>query len=330
MARLQQGYLIRPFTMQATSASLRDADYAPMVELWNRLNPDWPRTAKAYEQEANLEEKFRHTRFAAELGGRLVGVVDFANNPGSYHPQKFGFELYVHPDHHGQGIGKALYQTMLEALQPHDPISLRIPVRENQSRAVRFFQDRGFVETRRDWVSILDVSKADLSPYTHLDISPIHIQTFAELSASDPQANRRLHELFSDIRIDTPRSEPATPIGLEFFVDNLLAPGQEFDPAAFFIALDGDLWVGMSCMYRVGDSKALDHWFTGTRRAYRGRKIALALKVRTVQYAQAGGFETIRTDNDSLNAPMLAINEKLGFVKGAAQISFRKLPGERP
>lgn len=321
MDRIQQTLVIRPFV---------DADYAPMVELWNLLNPDWPRTLEAYKLEANLEEKFRRTRFAAELGGRLVGVVDFGNNPSTYHLQKFGFELLVHPDYHGQGIGKALYKKMLEALRPRDLISLRVAVRENQPRAVRFFQDRGFVETKRDWVSVLEVSKADLSPYTHLDISPVHIQTFAKLSAADPQADAKLHELFSDIRVDTPRSEPATPISLEFFVDNLLAPGQEFDPAAFFVALDGNHWVGMSCMYRVGNSKALDHWFTGVRRAYRGRKIALALKLRTVQYAQAGGFETIRTDNDSLNIPMLAINEKLGFVKGAAQISLRKLLGETP
>ncbi len=32
-----------------------------------------------------------------------------------------------------------------------------------------------------------------------------------------------------------------------------------------------------------------------------------------IRYAQAQGAHTIRTNNDSLNAPMLAINEKLGY-----------------
>ena len=299
-------------------------DYAPMVELWNLLNPDWPRTLEWEEEDRKAEERFRRTRFVAEVAGQPLGFVDFGTNPGSYHPQKFGFELYVYPDQHGQGIGKALYGRMLEALQPLEPLSLSVNVRENQARAVRFFQDRGYEETKRDWVSVLEVYKANLEPFKNLDLGNIRIQTFAELSAADPHTNAKLHELFSDIRVDTPRSEPATPISLEFFVTNVLG-GSEYNPEAFFIALDGERWVAMSCLYHVGETNALDHWFTGVRRSHRGRSLAQALKVRTVQYAQAGGFTTIRTDNDSLNAPMLAINEKLGFVRGAAQISMRKV-----
>ena len=48
-------------------------------------------------------------------------------------------------------------------------------------------------------------------------------------------------------------------------------------------------------------------------RDYRGRKIAQALKVLAARYARAHGMKKIRTDNDSLNAPMLAVNRKLGY-----------------
>ncbi len=321
MAGIQQTVVIRPFNQ---------TDYAPMVELWNLLNPDWPRTLEWEEDDRKAEERFRSTRFVADLEGQRVGIVDFATNPGSYHPQKFSFELYVHPDQQGHGMGKALYQKMLETLQPLEPLSLRVSVRENQTRAVKFFQDLGFVETKRDWVSMLEVAKAHLEAFTDLEMGNVRIQTFAELSAADPQANAKLHELFSDIRIDTPRSEPVTPISLEFFEANML-DSSDYHPEAFFIALDDDHWVGMSSLYHIGDStSALDHWFTGVRRAYRGRKIALALKLRTIEYAQTHGFQTIRTDNDSLNAPMLAINEKLGFVRGAAQLSMRKILRDEP
>jgi len=37
--------------------------------------------------------------------------------------------------------------------------------------------------------------------------------------------------------------------------------------------------------------------------------------VLTIQYAQRHGFREIRTFNSSLNAAMLAINTKLGFVR---------------
>ncbi len=52
---------------------------------------------------------------------------------------------------------------------------------------------------------------------------------------------------------------------------------------------------------------------TGVERAYRGRHIALALKLLGIRYAKARGALTIRTNNDSQNVPMLAVNRKLGY-----------------
>lgn len=312
-------FSIRPFS---------PSEYPAILELWNLLNPDWPRTAaEEQDSDAKNDPRCKWERFIAEATGQVIGMGMYYQNPGSYHPQKFLLEAYVHPDFQGQGIGKALYDTVIPALAPFDPISLRVSVRENQTRAIRFLKDRGFEETKRDWVSTLEVAKANITAYQdlagQLELEGIRILSFAELLQQDPQAPQKFHQLFSNIRIDTPRSEPATPISFEFFVENILT-GPDYDPASFFIALDGNYWMGMSAMFKVGDSPNLDHWFTGTRRAYRGRGIALALKVRTIQYAQATGFQTIRTDNDSVNLPMLAINEKLGFVRGSAQISMRK------
>jgi RimJ/RimL family protein N-acetyltransferase len=53
---------------------------------------------------------------------------------------------------------------------------------------------------------------------------------------------------------------------------------------------------------------------TGVDRMYRGRKIALALKLLAIRWAIEKGASCIVTDNDSQNAPMLAINRKLGYV----------------
>ena len=51
---------------------------------------------------------------------------------------------------------------------------------------------------------------------------------------------------------------------------------------------------------------------TGVLKEYRGRKIALALKLLAIRYSRACGAALLRTDNDSQNASILAINEKLG------------------
>ena len=62
---------------------------------------------------------------------------------------------------------------------------------------------------------------------------------------------------------------------------------------------------------------------TGVVRAYRRRGIATALKVRTIQYAQTVGAETIVTSNEE-NNPMNILNRKLGFEPMPAWISYHR------
>ncbi|RIH83068.1 Acetyltransferase YpeA [Calidithermus terrae] len=312
-------YRIRPFEA---------ADYPAMVELWNLHNPDWSRTvAEERDSDAKRDPEYRFARFVAEAEGRVVGVAQHDQSPGSYHPQRFSLELYLHPGFMGRGLGKALYARLLEALEPYRPRHLLAQVRESSERGLRFARERGFSELKRDFVSTLDLRCADLSPYAGLGeklaAEGIRLASFAELLEADPQAPHKLHELFSDFRLDIPRAAPPTPIPLDFFVRNILQ-GPGYDPRLFLVALEGERWVGMSCMFRVGDTRNLDLWITGVRREYRGRKIALALKVAGIRLARELGFESIRTDNDSRNAPMLAVNRKLGFVPGPASLTLEK------
>jgi GNAT superfamily N-acetyltransferase len=64
--------------------------------------------------------------------------------------------------------------------------------------------------------------------------------------------------------------------------------------------------------------------FTGTHRAYRGRGIARAVKLQTLAQAAELGVPEVRTDNDSENAPMLHINETLGYTTMPGYVSFVK------
>ena len=63
---------------------------------------------------------------------------------------------------------------------------------------------------------------------------------------------------------------------------------------------------------------------TGVRRRYRRRGVALALKLRGIHYARARGYSFVRVDNDSANVPMLALNERLGFVREPAWVLLAK------
>jgi predicted GNAT superfamily acetyltransferase len=81
------------------------------------------------------------------------------------------------------------------------------------------------------------------------------------------------------------------------------------------LALDGHTWVGMASL-RPGEKAGrpyLYHNMTGVVASHRRRQIALALKLAAVRCARRRGACELRTDNDSENVPMLALNQRLGF-----------------
>ena len=141
---------------------------------------------------------------------------------------------------------------------------------------------------------------------------------------TDPAAVRKAYELHAVARVDVPGLDPATPSPFERFeVEVLRAPYAL--PEAYFIAIRDGRYVGESSLSKEGiDPTIIYQSLTGVLREERGKGIAMALKLKTVEYARAHGFRRIRTWNDSLNRPMLAINEALGFAKEPAWITFGK------
>ena len=61
---------------------------------------------------------------------------------------------------------------------------------------------------------------------------------------------------------------------------------------------------------------------TGVAREHRGRKLGLAVKVEGLRRAKEFGLPSVRTDNHTANAPMLAINATLGFQPLPGFVSF--------
>lgn len=303
-------------------------DYQPMVQLWNRIYPDRPRTVEE-ERDTDQLRQPPHLcwRLVAQHQGQLIGVAQAAHNPGTYHPQRFYLDLFVDPEFRGQGVGRALWQQLEDSLQPYQPRWLMISVRAEEPAGLAMAQSRGFVEEKRDWVSSLDLTSVDLSPWSSLEDTlrqqGIEIVTFAHLMNHDAQAAHKLHALFSELRLDVPRSAPPSPISFEFFEQNLLR-GPDYDPEGFFVALQGEEWIGYTAIYRVGDTGEAEQWLTGVRRSFRGMGIATALKVKVTQFARDRGYQVLRTDNDSRNAAMLAVNLNLGFVPGSVSITLCK------
>ena len=95
-------------------------------------------------------------------------------------------------------------------------------------------------------------------------------------------------------------------------------------PPGYFVAVDGDEYVGTSNLWLSPEPDVLRTGLTAVRRAYRRRGIAFALKVRSLEFAKAHGYKRVQTENELNNRGMLAINDELGFVRNPAWVHYLK------
>ena len=75
----------------------------------------------------------------------------------------------------------------------------------------------------------------------------------------------------------------------------------------------------------VGRRRYADHDMTAVARAWRGRGVAGALKRATIGWAIRSGLDYLETGNDDSNAPMRAVNQRLGFKPRPDVVSMRGL-----
>jgi len=307
--------IIRPF---ATS------DYESVAAISALIDPDRGRDAEWFRaRDASLfgDPKMRQLRLVAEVDGRVVGWGDMFTAWWAYHPRKFQLRLNVEPTHQVHGIGSALYTGLMES--GWDPLRINAETRETRPSAMQFLSHRGFLEVARRWEAVLRVKEARFEPR---HVETVRITSIGEerRRRGDEALNRALFELERVVYRDEPGYDPEGALQFDQFVANELDPEVLVDDASF-LAFDGDRLVAVSRIERDRSGPGRLHiGFTGTHPEVRGRGIAIALKLRGLEYARAHDVDEIRTTNDASNAAMLHINEKLGFTRLPAWVVFEK------
>lgn len=315
---------IRAFTPQDYD---RLAEVSAAVDLTHSAGAEITR-----HRDENLEPRVRLLRLVAETADGLpVGFGHVMHIWWNFHPRRFVMRIMVDPPAQGRGIGSALYARLLSELQTWGPELVRGDAREDDHSARAFLEHRGFRELRRRWQSKLDVAaaKTDVLKIAaeRAEQSGIRIITFAEESRSGSRDEilRLMYDAESEISADEPAMDASAEVlSFDAFVRNEIGSPNAL-PEANFLAKDGQRIVGVSRLVRnLSDPEDLHQALTGVRPAYRGRGIAQALKLRTIQYAREHGFRSIQTTNDSDNAPMLHINELIGFVRQTPVVIFER------
>lgn len=323
MRQVQTDITIRPF---------EDRDYQGIADVGNAVLPDRPTTVEElrYDDE-HFDKKFVHERYVAVGPGSsgIHGYSELWHIPWAFHPRKFGVGVSVHPDAQRQGIGTQLWAHLEERLRAHNAISARNQIWEKKSASIAFAQRRGFREVMRAWESRLEVGGFDFPAFqAAVDEalrSGVTITTMAQERKKDPENLKRIHAVDMEISKDVPHPPDVSPTPIDFsmWLEYAADAPWSINNAFFLAVVDGE-YAGVSSLYKPKIGDWLTQGLTGIRRGFRGRHIATALKVKTVEYARDHGIREIRTWNEINNEPMLAINTKFGFVRQPAWITFTK------
>jgi GNAT superfamily N-acetyltransferase len=305
-------------------------DYVSIADIGNAIYPDYRYSPEEirYDDEHFDKTKYLFKRYVAEVSGRIVGYAEYHHMPNMFHPQKFWIWVGVHPEFQKQGIGRALYEKIISDLRALNAVRALTSAREDYPRSIAFLQKNGFTETMRTWESRLPVATFDLKKFAHylerFSAYGFTITTLADELKRDPNCLKKLYELYELIMEDVPHPDQHTPVDFEHFLRYSIEHPDAI-AEGYFIAKDGEKYIGLSNLRKSQDEpKDLYQGLTGVRREYRGKGVAMALKLKTIEYAQRHGYAVIKTWNESNNVGMLAINEKLGFVRQPAWVTFAK------
>lgn len=315
-----------PYALRAATSQ----DYGGIIAVFQQALPEVPVSPETLAHEdQHRDPKCKHARWVAEAQGRIVGVAELRQNSSTYHPQKFWIEGCVLPQFQNRGIGSALLDQVFESLLPYNPLEALCATQEHYPHTIRFITQRGFVEHARAWESHLDLAAFDPQPYADLlpklERQGIALKSYADL-AYDPDRDRKLHDLYWATKQDEPTAggDP-TPVSFEQFQTTRLG-GPNFKPDGYFVAVDpqGE-YLAFSSLWTSKPGEYIWIGMTGTHADHRNRGLATALKLRGIEYAKRHGFKQLCTTNNSRNGPMLAINERMGFVRQPAIVVHKRL-----
>lgn len=292
-------------------------DYPRVAELLSYLTPEPTSAAQLADQDTKIPAQ---DRTAFDEHGRLTGycrirlaAVDEADRVIGYatswrapwgKPGEVGSYLYVDAPYRGNGVGSALAREIIDWARSKGAARLLTEVRDRDPVSLGFAAQRGFAVERHIFESVLDLTAVGEVPVA----APDSIR-FIRIDGRPAEPDlARLYALCAATTPDIPGSGPmpAKPFWVQWHVDI----GR---PTSFLIAVDGDRWVGVAQLVHYAESAGMYNEYTAVLREYRGRGIASALKHLAVRAALEAGCAYMRTNNDSTNAPMLAINRKMGY-----------------
>jgi GNAT superfamily N-acetyltransferase len=291
-----------------------ETDAAELARLYNYTVPEPITSETAHAWWTLREGEIRSTFLAMNESGDAIGYWD-VDRETWMRPGHFFLKVIVAPDQRCRGLGNQMYVEALRFARDNGATHLESKVFETDTASLKFAEARGFRIIHHSFNSSLDLASFDEHRFDPL-MDRLHTEGFHFFSLAEAvltQENKqKLYEVNRASALDNPGNDRTFPDFYAFSKNVLEATWFRADTQ--IIASHGDCWVGLSALAIYPEEEYASNAFTGILREYRGRGLAQALKLQTILLARNEGMLSIRTNNDSENAPMLAVNRKLGYI----------------
>ena len=285
------------------------APYANEVDQQSGLdvyNAVWPHDRIGLEEERSYRaSQLDHVDLLARIDGVVGGCALAAIQP--QWPEFVFAVVTVLPGYRSHGAGTGLYEAVSGWAREHGLDTIQTIVADDDPESLAFAQRRGFAEESHERGVSLDLTRIELPA-----VEPpegVEIVTWAER----PELARGMYEVVLEATPDIPGGEEELIDPFEDWLSHdMQSPGDL--PEATFVALAGDEVIGYAKFsLTAAQPTTAHHDLTGVKRAWRGRRVARALKATQIAWAKADGYEELRTRNDERNAPIRRLNQEFGY-----------------
>jgi mycothiol synthase len=297
--------------LEITDLKLGDrAGHEAYAALWSAVLPRYPITPEELER--------RRARKPDDV--RMIGRIDWAVAGcaaaiRSDLPHRTYMGNVVLPEYRRRGLGRALLERVLAAARTHGSDVLAAGVEEGDEAGERFAARFGLCEVLRELEICRVVHPDEPEP------TPPEGIVLVELSTR-PDLLRDAYAVACEALPQMPLHAPLELPTYERWLDEN-ATGADVLAGGTLLALDGDRVVGfVSLLRRAADPHLAEHGLTSVAAGHRNRGIATALKQAQIAWASRNGYRELMTSTQDANAPMRAVNDKLGYEPRPAWIRF--------
>jgi GNAT superfamily N-acetyltransferase len=288
---------------------LRDEDFPSVVRILREAYPHDLRSVAGLRHDiATTPERGRPRRWVAVEEDAVVAfaaarlhVLDGGGKNGLC-------GVMVASGSRRRGLGGDLLAEALEHLR--EAGARRVITDSGDDDGRRFLESRGFGLAHTLRYSRIDPRRADFA-----DLELLRSEKREEGFTAIPLADCRpehVHAVVAEATLDIPFEAPLTEIRFDEWLEQAWRHPLVSLEGSFAAAHEGRVVAFTLARVDLAAGRALND-ITGTLRAFRGRGLARLVKLCQLEWAAAKGVTSVVTDNDVTNAPMLAVNERLGY-----------------